>query len=104
VLANAGISLMFEAIKPLGLLLARLPVGPEHPGLTAGANFQLAYRASFLLPHRRSAWIRFCERLEEIADAAAGMPADGEGGKVLDRVAVGLREIAAPMAAHIERV
>ena len=48
---------MFQAIKPLGLLLARLPAGPGHPGATAGASFQLPYRASFLLPYRRSAWL-----------------------------------------------
>ncbi|MCU1451244.1 MAG: hypothetical protein JWP02_3414, partial [Acidimicrobiales bacterium] len=70
VLASAGIALMFEAIKPLGLRLAAMPVGPAHAGVTAGANFQLAYRASFLLPHRRSAWFRFSERLDEIAAAA----------------------------------
>src|SRR5207248_1317357 len=69
-LASAGITMMFVAIKPLGLRLAALPVGPEHPDATAGANFQLAYRASFLLPHRRAAWIRFCERLDELAVAA----------------------------------
>ena len=46
----------------LGFLLARLPVGPDHPDVTAGANFQLPCRASFLLPHRRSAWLRFAER------------------------------------------
>ena len=62
ILAHAAVGLMFGAIKPLGLLLARLPVGPGHPGATAGANFQLPYRASFLLPHRRSAWFRFAER------------------------------------------
>ena len=41
VLAQAAVGLMFGAIKPLGLLLARLPVGPDHPGVTAGASFQL---------------------------------------------------------------
>jgi hypothetical protein len=30
-----------------------------------GTNFQLSYRALFLLPHRRSAWLRFVERLQE---------------------------------------
>ena len=52
--------------------------GPEHPDATAGANFQLPYRASFLLPHRRAAWIRFAERLEELAAFADGLhPATG---------------------------
>jgi hypothetical protein len=50
VLAHAAVGLMFEAIKPLGLLLARLPVGPDQPAVTAGANFQLPYRASFSAP------------------------------------------------------
>ena len=33
VLAHTAVTLMFAAIKPLGLLLATLPVGPEHPGV-----------------------------------------------------------------------
>ena len=67
---------MFKAIKPLGLLLATLPVGPEHPGVTAGANFQLFYQKSFLLPHRRATWIRFTERLDEAAEFADAIEAD----------------------------
>ena len=58
-------------------MLARLPVGPDHPDVTAGANFQLPYRASFLLPHRRSGWLRFAERLEELAHFAAGLHPPG---------------------------
>jgi uncharacterized protein Yka (UPF0111/DUF47 family) len=95
---------MFVAIKPLGLLLARLSVGRDDPSVTAGANFQLAYRASFLLPHRRSAWIRFCERLDEIADATDGIQADADAAKVLDAVATGVRQVSAQMADQIEPV
>ena len=47
------------------------PTGPDHPDATAGANFQLRYRASFLHPHRRSAGLRFAERLDELAAFAA---------------------------------
>jgi hypothetical protein len=54
-------------------MLARLPVGPDHPHATAGANFQLPYRASFLLPHRRAAWLRYAGRLEELAAFAANL-------------------------------
>ena len=101
VLAHTAVGLMFRAIKPLGLLLARLPVGPDHPDVTAGANFQLPYRASFLLPHRRSAWLRFAERLEELAAFADGLrPAGGED--VVADVAVALRRAAAGMTAHVE--
>ncbi|MBV9283275.1 MAG: ferritin-like protein [Acidimicrobiia bacterium] len=106
VLADVGITLMFIAIKPLGLLLARMPVGTDHPGVTAGANFQLAYRASFLLPHRRSSWIRFAERLDEIAVAVAvdAVQAGPDATKVLDAVAGGLRDQAARLTEHIELV
>ena len=94
---------MFGAIKPLGLLLARLPVGPDHPDATAGANFQLPYRASFLLPHRRSAWLRFAERLDELAAFATGLhPPEGED--VTAAVSQALRRSASGLTAHIEAV
>jgi len=101
VLAHTAVDLMFEAIKPLGLLLASLPVGPGHPGVTAGASFQLPYRASFLLPHRRAAWLRFAERLDELAGFADGLrPA--AGADVLGTVAGALRRAASNLTAHIE--
>ena len=102
-LADASVDLMFRAIKPLGLLLARLPVGPEHPGATAGANFQLPYRASFLLPHRRAAWIRFAERLEDLA-AFAGDQHPAYGDDTLAQVAADLRAIASRLTSHVEVV
>ena len=102
VLAGASVGLMVGGIKPLALLLATLPVGPEHPGATAGANFQLAYRSSFLLPHRRAAWIRFSERLEEAAAFAQGIALDEAGHAVLVRVTKVLRRVQAGLEKHIE--
>jgi Ferritin-like len=104
VLADVGITLMFVAIKPLGLLLARLPTDGDEGDITAGANFQLAYRASFLLPHRRSAWIRFAERLDEITDAIDVIKAEGDTFHALDRIAGNIRETSKQLAAHIEPV
>ena len=101
VLASTAVGLMFGAIKPLGLLLARLPVGLDHPGVTAGASFQLPYRASFLLPHRRSAWLRFAERLDELADFTAGLRLSVGADKVA-AAASALRRAAANLTAHIE--
>jgi len=101
VLAHTAVDLMFGAIKPLGLLLAALPAGPDHPDVTAGASFQLPYRASFLLPHRRSAWLRFAERLDELADFAAGLHPT-VGADEVAAVAGALRRAAATMTAHIE--
>jgi hypothetical protein len=101
-LFSAAVGLMFVAIKPLGLLLAGLPVGPEHPGMTAGANFQLAYRSSFLLPHRRAAWIRFSERLDETADFADAIEAPPAVRPVLDQVAGALRGVMGRLGPHID--
>jgi hypothetical protein len=103
VLAHTAVDLMFGAIKPLGLLLAALPVGADHPDVTAGASFQLPYRASFLLPHRRSAWLRFAERLDELAGFADRLHPP-EGADEVASVAGALRRAAANMTAHIEAV
>jgi Ferritin-like len=101
ILANAAVGLMFQAIKPLGLMLARLPVGPEHPGVTAGANFQLPYRASFLLPHRRAAWLRYAERLDELAAFAANLhPPAAE--HTTAAVSDALSRTASSLMAHLE--
>jgi hypothetical protein len=102
-LARAAVGLMFGAIKPLGLLLARLPVGPDRPSATAGANFQLPYRASFLLPHRRSAWLRFAERLNELAAFAAGLHPPA-GADVVVEVSGELSRMASGLMAHVEAV
>jgi len=103
VLAHAAVGLMFQAIKPLGLLLAGLPVGPNHPAATAGANFQLPYRANFLLPHRRSAWLRFAERLDELAAFAADLHPT-EGRDVVGSVSAALGRMASELMAHVEAV
>ena len=95
---------MFGAIKPLGLLLATLPVGDEHPGVTAGANFQLAYRSNFLLPHRRAAWIRFVERLEQASSFASEIDGSDATRAVLADVAKFLQRTAGSLTTHIELV
>ncbi|HQR79305.1 MAG TPA: ferritin-like protein [Actinomycetota bacterium] len=103
-LADAAVGLMFGAIKPLGLLLAGLPVGEEQPGKTAGANFQLAYRANFLLPHRRVAWIRFTERLAEAAEFAGAIDAPEPVRDRLNAVGKSLEATMMRLAEHIEAV
>jgi ferritin-like protein len=70
VLADVAVGLMKSAIKPLGGLVTRLPVGPEHPGATAGPSFELFYEADYLLPHRDAAWAVMEERLRDVAELA----------------------------------
>jgi hypothetical protein len=54
---------------------------------------------SFLLPHRRSAWFRFVERLEELAAIADGV-STAVGADVGADVAAALRRAAANMTAQ----
>lgn len=68
VLAKVSMGLMRNAIKPLGGLVTRLPIGPEHPGATVGPTFELFYPVDYLLPHRRAAWIVMEERLRDLAE------------------------------------
>ena len=70
VLARVAVGLMRSVVKPLGGLVTRLPVGPEHPGRTAGPTFDLFYGADYLLPHREAAWTVMEERMRTLAELA----------------------------------
>jgi hypothetical protein len=69
-LADVSVGLMEAAVRPLGELVTRLPVGPEYPGRTAGPTFELFYAVDYLLPHQRAAWALMVERLREVAELA----------------------------------
>ena len=103
-LADAAVTLMFGVTRPLGTLLASMPVGPSLPDATAGASFQLAYKSNFLLPHRRVAWIRFSERLDEAAEFAEAIPVSGEAARVLSGVIGSLRSVLVSLSSFIEEV
>ena len=45
-LAGAAVTLMLRVLKPLGSAITTLPVGPEHPRMTAGPSFELSTRAT----------------------------------------------------------
>jgi hypothetical protein len=68
VLADVAMGLMGNVVKPLGGLVTRLPVGPEHPGATAGPTFELFYSTDYLLPHRDAAWAVLEERMRVLAE------------------------------------
>jgi len=70
VLASVSIGLMQNVVKPLGGLVTRLPVGPEHPRAAAGPTFELFYGVDYLLPHRGAAWAVMEERMRVLAELA----------------------------------
>jgi hypothetical protein len=69
-LADVAVGLMKLVVKPLGSLITRMPLGPDHPSRTAGPALELFYDVDYLLPHRQAAWTIMEERLREIADLA----------------------------------
>jgi len=70
VLADVAVGLMYGAVKPLGGLVTRLPIGSDYPDVTTGPAFELFYAVDYLLPHREAAWVLMEERLREVADLA----------------------------------
>ncbi len=93
-LADVGVSMMFDVIEPLADILTTMPVGPEHPGRTAGATFELFYQPDYLLPHRRAAWLLMAEHL---ADAATIAKSESVRDPRLEPVATALRAHAAAL-------
>ena len=94
-LARTALRAMSTVLRPLGEALTKLPMGlPDAPGATAGPGFGYN-RDVHLLPHKRSAWVFFGERLRDLALRAAklratpGLPAEiGEAAAALEELAI----------------
>jgi hypothetical protein len=72
-LARTAKHLMNWVMRELGPVLTSLPVGPSHPGCTAGPTFDIARPAIFLLPHHAAAWKIIKERLDVLQQACASL-------------------------------
>jgi CDGSH-type Zn-finger protein/uncharacterized Fe-S cluster protein YjdI len=68
---------LMRAVTALGERAARLPAGPSNPGCHAGMSFT-ALRDAAALPHAASSARFFCERLREMASAAAELERHGD--------------------------
>ncbi len=97
ILSQVAVGLMFDVIEPLGEILTTMPVGPEHPGRTAGPSFELFYQPDYLLPHRTAAWLIMAEHLGDAADLTE---AQGESEPRLNPVAEALRRHAGVLQAN----
>jgi len=96
-LATVAVGLMTDVIGPLADILSTMPVGPEHPGRTAGATFELFYQPDYLLPHRKAAWLVGAELL---TDAAATAEIEMQRDRRLEPVASALRSYAEALRAE----
>jgi Ferritin-like len=100
-LIGTAIELMADVIRPLGTLLTRLPVGPEHPGRTAGLTFQMHYAMGNFVPWREPAWALLHERMTFLVsrcDAARGHEGAPE---VVHTAGERVGELASKLAAHV---
>ncbi len=93
-LAGTALRLMAGALRPLGEALAKMPAGPSAPGKTAGPGFGND-RDVHLLPHKRSAWIFFGERLHALAANARALAQPATAPSELVEAASSLESLAA---------
>ncbi|HTV53699.1 MAG TPA: ferritin-like domain-containing protein [Terriglobia bacterium] len=93
-LSRATLRIMTTVIRPLGEALAKMPVGdPKFPGMTAGPGFGYNRDVS-LLPHKKSAWIFFGERLRELAIIAVRLCSQTGVPKEIEESAAALEGLA----------
>jgi hypothetical protein len=79
-LVHAAIGLMGKVLHPLGTELTTLPIGPAHPGHTAGFAFEMYYVMGNMTPHREPAWALLAERARILAHRCREIAADGNDG------------------------
>jgi hypothetical protein len=100
-LARTAKHLMNWVMRPLGSVLTTLPIGPSHPGRTAGPAFEIARPASFVLPHREPAWKIISERLGVLTDTCATL-AHEPGLAALGDLAAKLRSMTSDIGTHLD--
>jgi len=75
-LVTAALVLMAKVLRPLGTELTSLPVGPSHPGRTAGFAFEMYYVMGNMTPHREPSWALLAERTHILAHRCRQVAAD----------------------------
>jgi hypothetical protein len=100
VLSDVCVDLMFDVIRPVGILLTTLPIGPNLPGMKAGASFETYRLGSHPLPHRYGAWKIIHERLVELADFSAQLKNNELVSHDLALIEASLRKLADRLAPY----
>ena len=100
-LARTAKHLMNWVVRRLCPVLTTLPIGPSHPGRTAGPTLEIARPAYFVLPHREAAWKIISERLGVLTEACAGLATE-PGLDALGELAGLLRAMAGDIRAHLD--
>lgn len=101
VLVDVALDLMARVLNPLASELTTLPVGPAHPGRTAGFSFEMYYVLGNMTPHREPAWALLAERAHVLADRCGTGAAADPGSVALVGAADQARAIAGSLTAHV---
>jgi hypothetical protein len=100
-LARTAKHLMNWVMRVLYPVLTTLPVGPSHPGRTAGPTLEVVRPAYFVLPHREAAWKIINERLDGLAATCAAL-AQEPGLAALGGLAATLHTMAGDLGQHLD--
>jgi hypothetical protein len=102
VLVDSALTLMARVLRPLASALTTLPVGPEHPGRTAGFAFEMYYALTGAMPDRAAAWAILHERAEILARRCAELAAtDADLPATVRQAGEQAAPVAAKLRAHV---
>jgi hypothetical protein len=97
-LVGSAIALMGRVLRPLGSELTTLPVGPSHPGRTAGFAFEMYYVMGNMTPDRAASWALLAERSRILARRCRELAAEGGDGAEPSAAVAGAAEQAQSVA------
>jgi hypothetical protein len=100
-LARTAKHLMNWVMRPLGSVLTTLPIGPSHPGRTAGPALEITRPAYFVLPHREPAWKIITERLDVLTKTCTALARE-PGLSALGDLAAKLRSMHRDVRKHLD--
>ena len=100
-LARTAKHLMNWVLRPLGSVLTTLPIGPSHPGRTAGPALEITRPAYFVLPHREPAWKIITERLDALTKTCTALARE-PGLSALGDLAAKLRSMHGDVRKHLD--
>jgi hypothetical protein len=100
-LARTAKHLMNWVLRVVASVLTTMPIGPSHPGRTAGPTLDIVRPAFFALPHREAAWKIIKERLDALTETCASL-AQQPALAPLAGLPEKLSSMAADFGAHLE--
>jgi Ferritin-like len=102
-LIGAAIEMMGRVVRPLGVALTKLPVGPEHPGRTAGLAFEMYYQMGNFVPALEPASALLHERAAQLATCARRWPNVPTRQSAISGAAHGARSVAGRPRSNADR-